>query len=261
MSGLAEAFFLLHEGLPRQGPGSDEVTREALTRLRRAGLDERLKARERPCVLDLGCGPGRQTLTLARELGVVITAVDQHAPFLEELRSAARAQGLEAIVDARLGDFAALHDAPGSVDLLWSEGAIYTLGFRSGLERWRPLLPAGGFAAVSEATWLTDGPEPEPRAFWSEAYPTMGTVASNSAAAREAGFEVLGAFELPEAAWWDDYYAPLLDRVERVRPRALSQGGEGSDLARAIAETEREIDLYRRFCRSYGYVFYLLRAA
>jgi serine/threonine-protein kinase HipA len=260
VSSLAEAFFLVHDGLPRQGPGSDEVTREALTRLRRAGLDDLLKARERPRVLDLGCGPGMQTLELARSLGVVITAIDLHAPFLEALRIAAADQGLASLVDARVGDFAslaALNEPPGSVDLLWSEGAIYILGFQAGLERWRPLLRPGGLAAVSEATWLTASPEPEPAAFWREAYPTMGTIASNTAAARAAGFDVIDAFELPERAWWDHYYAPLRDRAEILRPRASA----GSELAVAIAETEREIELYRRFGRSYGYVFYLLRAA
>jgi serine/threonine-protein kinase HipA len=110
---------------------------------------------------------------------------------------------------------------------------------------------------VSEATWLTATPAPEIAAFWGEAYPTMGTVASNAAAARAAGYEVLDAMELPEAAWWDYYYRPLLDRVEILRPGAPA----GSDLEAAIAETEREIELYRRFGRSYGYVFYLLRAA
>lgn len=236
------------------------MTREAVTKLRRAGLDDLLKVRERPRVLDLGCGPGMQTLELARALGVVITAVDLHAPFLEALRNAAAEQGLAPLVDARLGDFtslASIGEPPGSVDLLWSEGAIYVLGFQAGLERWRRLLRPGGFAAVSEATWLTVSPEPEPAAFWREAYPSMGTVTSNTAAARAAGFEVLDTLELPERAWWAHYYAPLLDRVEILRPNAPA----GSALAAVIAETEREIELYRRFGRSYGYVFYLLRAA
>ncbi|HEX8823356.1 MAG TPA: class I SAM-dependent methyltransferase, partial [Archangium sp.] len=59
---LADAFFLLHTDLPREGPGSDDCTREALRRLR-----PWLPAS--PRVLDLGCGPGKQTLVLARELG------------------------------------------------------------------------------------------------------------------------------------------------------------------------------------------------
>jgi hypothetical protein len=84
----------------------------------------------------------------------------------------------------------------------------------------------------------------------------MGTVASNSAVAEEAGYDVVATFTLPESAWWDEYYEPLAARVERMRPEAFSD----PDLARAIEETEREIDLYRRYHDDYGYVFYLLRA-
>jgi hypothetical protein len=41
---------------------------------------------------------------------------------------------------------------PGSVDLLWSEGAIYLLGFEDGLRRFRPCLAPGGLAAVTECS-------------------------------------------------------------------------------------------------------------
>ncbi|MDG4865538.1 transferase, partial [Streptomyces sp. T-3] len=51
-----EAFFTLHHGLPRQGPGSDATTRHLLS------LAGPLPAR--PRVLDLGCGPGRAALLL-----------------------------------------------------------------------------------------------------------------------------------------------------------------------------------------------------
>ncbi|MFY0526781.1 class I SAM-dependent methyltransferase [Archangium gephyra] len=245
---LGDAFLLLHTDLPREGPGSDECTREALRRLRPLLPPS-------PRVLDLGCGPGRQTLVLARELGTPITAVDSHQPFLERLAAEAAAQGLGHLVRTRRSDFAALEDAPGSVDLIWSEGAIYILGWGAGLRRWRPVLKEGGLLAASEATWLTDSPPAEAADFWREAYPRMGTIASNSATAREAGFEVLDTFVLPAPAWWDEYYHPLEARMASLRERARGD----ADLSTAIAETEREIDLYTRYGTSYGYVFYLLR--
>lgn len=58
---LHDAFFALHHGLPRQGPGSDTTTRHLLSL---AG-----PLPERPRVLDLGCGPGRSALLLAAEAG------------------------------------------------------------------------------------------------------------------------------------------------------------------------------------------------
>lgn len=246
---LGEAFMLLHTDLPREGPGSDDCTREALRRLRPS-----LPAA--PRVLDLGCGPGRQTLVLARELGTPIIAVDSNAPFLKRLEAEAAAQGLGHLVRTRCADFSALEDPPGSVDLIWSEGAIYFLGFGEGLRKWHPLLSSGGMLAATEATWLTDSPPAEAADFWREAYPRMGNLATNHTKAREAGFEVLDTFVLPASAWWDEYYRPLRARMASLQERARGD----LDLATAIEETEREISLYERHGASYGYVFYLLRA-
>ncbi|MDY7229041.1 SAM-dependent methyltransferase [Hyalangium rubrum] len=244
-----EAFFRLFSELPREGPGSDDATREALRRLPALPAS--------PRVIDLGCGPGRQTLVLARELGSPITAVDLHAPFLAELEAAAERSGLRHLVRTRCADFGSLQDPPGSYDLLWSEGAIYHLGWSEGLRRWRPLLTPSGLMAATEATWLTDHPPAEAAAFWREAYPTMGTVTTNAQAARGAGYEVLDTFPLPASAWWDDYYRPLQGRMATLRAEAATDPA----LAEVIASTAREIELYERFGDSYGYVFYLLRAA
>ncbi len=242
-----EAFFRLFSGLPRYGPGSDDSTREALRRL--SGLPAA------PRVLDLGSGCGRQTLVLARELGVPITAVDSQASYLAELEAEAERQGLRHLIRTRCADFGQLEEAPGSYDLIWSEGAIYILGWAEGLKRWRPLLASGGQMAVTEATWLTNTPPAEAVAFWREAYPTMGTIDSNTAIAREAGFQVLGTFALPASAWLDEYYGPLRRRMAALRTEAATDPA----LAEAITSTEQEISFYERYGDSYGYVFYLLR--
>lgn len=239
------AFFRLFEGLPRQGPGSDAWTRAAL-----GGLPPLPPA---PRVLDLGCGAGRQTLVLAEALQTRVRAVDLHQPFLDQLNESARARGLADLVETRCADMAALDLAPGSVDLLWSEGAIYLLGFEAGLRLWRPLLAPGGLAVVSECSWLSEDPPAAALAFFGAGYPGMGSIARNRARAENAGFELLDSWPLPAAAWWDDYYSPLAERMTAL---------EGDPaLAAAIAETRHEIELFRRCGDSYGYVFYLMRAA
>jgi cyclopropane fatty-acyl-phospholipid synthase-like methyltransferase len=96
---VSEAFFRLFEGLPRQGPGSDACTRAALRRL------PELPAA--PRVLDLGCGSGRSALVLADALRTKVIAVDNHQPFLEQLRASARARGLDELIEARCADMAA----------------------------------------------------------------------------------------------------------------------------------------------------------
>jgi SAM-dependent methyltransferase len=242
------AFFELHAGLPRQGPGSDAATRRAY------GLLDGLPPR--PRVLDLGCGPGMQTLELARLSAGRVVAIDNHPPFLDELKRHAEAAGLSDRIDARPGDIRALELEPAGFDVVWSEGAIYLVGFERGLTAWRPLLREGGWMAVTEATWLRADAPAECRAVWDEGYPAMTDVEGNLETIRGCGYRSLGHFALPESTWWDPYYEPLEERLESVE----RDRGDDPSMRAVIAETRAEIDLFRRFSEYYGYVFYVMRA-
>ena len=249
-------FYRLYEGLPRQGPGGDAHTLRAL------GVLGPLPPS--PRVIDMGCGSGRQTLVLARALRTTILALDNHPPFLEDLNRRAADAALGGQIETLFADMGSLESPgtgrrderlrPGAFDLLWSEGAIYILGFENGLRAWRSLLAPGGQLAVSECSWLVTEPPGEVRSFWQAAYPTMGSIPENCETARKVGFEVLDAFPLPASAWWDEYYSPLLARVRELEPDA--RGNEV--LAAAIAEVHQEVELFERYGATYGYVFYVL---
>jgi SAM-dependent methyltransferase len=120
---VTEALFRLFERLPRQGPGSDACTREALRRLGALSAA--------PRVLDLGCGSGRSALVLAQALRTRVVAVDIHQPFLDALEAAARERALEHLIEARCADMAAPGVAAGSIDLLWSEARSTCSGSRA----------------------------------------------------------------------------------------------------------------------------------
>jgi serine/threonine-protein kinase HipA len=182
-----------------------------------------------------------------------VIAVDLHQPSLDRLRATAHARGLGHLIEPRCADMAAPGVPPGSVDLLWSEGALYFIGFESGLRLWRPLLAAGGHLAVTECSWLCTDPPAEVTAFFRAGYPAMAGIEQNVDRAHAAGFEVIDRFTLPAAAWWDEYYTPLEERMAQLAPEA------DPALAAVIAETRAEIELYRRYGDAYGYVFYLMR--
>ena len=242
----ADAFFRLHgPGLPQQGPGSDATTRRALDLIR-----DRLPAR--PAVVDLGCGPGRQTLVLARELRTPIVAVDAHRPYLEELRSAAAAAGLADLVRMQWSSMDDLDVVVESLDLVWSEGALYTVGVRKQLQYLRWVLRRGGVVAFSEVVWRTGTPSEESREFW-RAYPAMQTLEGNVDLIQSLSYDVIDSFPLPRSDW-ESYYGPLAARVEALRPEAERDPA----LRTVLEEAEAEMTLFERFGGvEYDYVFFL----
>ena len=146
-------FFELFSGLPRQGPGDADSTLRALALV--PGVGPRTR------VLDVGCGTGLHTRVLAQGSPARIVAVDNHPPFVEELNRHAQALGLADRLEARVGDMRQLDFAPGSFDLVWSEGAIYVMGFEAGLRGWRPLLAPGGHLCRDRG--VLDAPRPAAR--------------------------------------------------------------------------------------------------
>jgi SAM-dependent methyltransferase len=244
---MTNVFFEIHSGLPREAPGDDASTARALALAR--GLPPK------PDILDVGCGPGAQTLVLARATGGAVLAVDNHAPFLEDLRRRASWAGLADRVQSIRGSMFELPFMEAAFDLIWSEGAIYIMGFDHGLQSWRRLLRPAGWLAVTEVAWLRDDPPREIVDFWTAGYPGIRTVAENLAAIRDGGYDPAGHFVLPESSWWDSYYVPVLERVAR-----LKETYRGDAEALGILDQETlEIDLYRKYSSYYGYVFFVMK--
>ncbi|MET9621629.1 bifunctional class I SAM-dependent methyltransferase/N-acetyltransferase [Streptomyces sp. NPDC006464] len=241
---LHDAFFALHHGLPRQGPGSDTTTRRLLA------LAGPLPAR--PRVLDLGCGPGRSALLLAAEAGAEVTAVDLHQPFLDELTAAAGARGLGDRVRTLHADMGALSFPDGSFDLIWAESSAYVIGFDTALASWRRLLAPGGSLVLTECEWTVEEPSAEARAFWEQHY-RLRTTAGNTAASVAAGYHVLGVVPQPESDW-AEYYGPLAERADAADPAAPG-------MAEALAATRAELAVRRDHGGEYGYTGYVLRPA
>ncbi len=206
-------------------------------------------------LLDIGCGPGQQTLDLAELFPGTIVCLDTHRPYLERLRARSAAAGVAGRVRVLQASMFAVPFADASVDVIWAEGSLYIIGLERGLREWRQRLKPGGYIAATHLSWLeTDVPD-EPRAFWARGYPPMTTVEQNLSVARGCGFDIVEHFTLPESAWWDHYYGPMEQRLSLLRAKH-----HGDDKALAVIESSQEqITLYRRFAAFYGYVFYVLR--
>lgn len=182
--------------------------------------------------------------------GATITAIDLAAPFCARLKDGARRRGLSDRIRVRQAEMATPPLEPGTLDLLWCEGAAYIIGFAEALARWRPFLKSSGYCIVSECEWLNaDRPEAAVR-FWAEAYPAMATREENVDRARATGYHVVDTHVLA-AQDWDDYYAPIAQAIEDGRAAQV-----GSDFAPRLSE---EWTVFNESNGSYGYVFYIMR--
>lgn len=243
---LIGALIELHRALERQGPGDASFSRHILSGLPALPSN--------PRIVDFGSGAGVGALLLAEWFGTPVTAVDISRTFLDELETRARSRRLDHLVNIVEGDIGNLDWPAASIDLLWSEGAAYHLTFVGALRTWRPLMAAGGVAAVSELSWFTGDIPEAARDYWQHAYPAIGSEAENAARADASGFEVLGIHRLPSQAWWDNYYGPLKERIKSLGPVA-----DGA-MQEVIRETECEMEFFERFGEVYGYSFYVMRA-
>ncbi len=140
-------------------------------------------------------------------------------------------------------------------DVIWSEGAIYNIGFARGVAEWKRYLKPGGLLIASEITWTTKARPAELQNHWESEYPEIDLASSKIKVLEDNGYSPMGYFVLPEYCWLDNYYGPMQSSFEDF----LSRNGH-SEEARAIVEAERrEIALYEKYKAYYGYGVYIAR--
>ncbi|MFC1596934.1 class I SAM-dependent methyltransferase [Planctomycetota bacterium] len=239
-------FLELYGSLPRAGPGDDASTRRALEMMEHLPPE--------PRILDVGCGPGMQTVELLRVTGGRVVALDLFSQMISRVRKAAESAGFADRLDTIQGDMNEMTFAPSSFDAVWSEGAIYFIGFEKGLARVRELVKPGGYVAVSEAVWLESDPPREAIDFWRE-YPEIDTVERKLELVSGLGYQNVGHFVLPASSWTELYYEPLAKRVSECE-QAWKGIPEAEDV---LAEARDEMLEFGRCSRYFSYAFFVMR--
>ena len=242
-----DLFFEIHKDIPREGPGDTESTRQAYAALKNLP--------DNPRILDIGCGPGMQTLDLAHAGNGIITAIDKHLPFISDLQTKIEQQGLSQRVKAMEADMNDLPFEDSSFDVIWAEGSIYSIGFERGLREWKSKLARKGYIAATEVSWLKTGAPQDLRDFWNQEYPDIKTIEQNLDIIQEAGYELVSHFTLPDSAWLDNYYTPLEKKIQQK----LEQYRAEAEKIEFFKSQQYEIDIFRKYSDYYGYVFFVMQ--
>lgn len=233
--------------MERQGPGSTNAT---LTALR--FIDN---LTDKSLIADIGCGTGGQTMTLAKHVEGKITALDLFPDFINILNRNAKQLGMEDRVKGIVGSMDNLPFQNEELDLIWSEGAIYNIGFERGLNEWRKYLKTGGYLAISESSWFTDERPAEINDFWMNSYPEIDTIPNQVAKIHRAGYLPVATFILPETCWTKYYFAPKAT-AEEVFLNKYTGNKAAEDL---VASQRYEAELYNKYKEFYGYTFFIAK--
>lgn len=234
-----------YSSLARQGPGSPEVTIKALS-----FVDP---LNQQSLIADIGCGTGGQTMVLAQHTSGYIRGVDLFPTFINLFNDNARKLNLQESVKGIIGSMDNLSFQNEELDLIWSEGAIYNIGFERGLSSWRKFLKPGAYIAVSEASWFTESRPAEIDTFWKNAYPEIDTIPNKIAQLQKSGYIPVASFILPETCWTDHFYVPQMAAQEIFLKKYHGQ----KTAEELVANQRHEALLYAKYKAYYGYVFYI----
>ena len=205
-----------------------ELIRKRLARYSRKAL-RMIPDIDKPRILDIGCGSGVSTLELARLTDGEIIGLDIDQNALDRLNKKIEEAGLSdrfKILNCSLLD---MEFPDESFDIVWSEGSIFVIGFKKGLQEWKRLIRPGGFMVVHDE---------------------MGNVGQKLEQISSCGYELLGYFVMDTDVWWNEYFAPLEKLVNETKTKyaddrevfgALNQAQSEMDFFRKIPERNRSV--------------------
>ena len=185
---------------------------------------------DKPRILDVGCGSGVPTMELARLSNGEIIGLDINQDLLDVLARKIEKAELSDRVKAVNCSIFDIEFPDESFDIIWSEGSIYVIDFKKGLQEWKRFLKPNGFMVIHDE---------------------VGNITEKLGQISSCDYDLLGYFVLGEDTWWNEYYAPLEKRIHEIR---MKHANNPKTIAVLDAE-QREIEMVRqnpgRYCSVY----------
>lgn len=180
---------------------------------------------EKPLILDIGCGSGVPTIELAKLSDGQITAIDKNQDLLEIIQRESTQLGCHDNIRTLKMSIHSINFESSSFDIVWSEGAIYIMGFERCLKDWRFLLKENGFLVLHDE---------------------IKEVSKKLALISKYGCHLLGQIVIDSDSWWNEYYEPLQDDIKCSELNSSQ-----------IGEIEREIDTFKK--NPIGSIFFVMQ--
>ncbi|MFX1487504.1 MAG: class I SAM-dependent methyltransferase [Promethearchaeota archaeon] len=159
---------------------------------------ESIPERDKPRILDIGCGTGIPTLELAKLSEGEIIGIDIDQSALDKLNLKIKQEGLSERIRVYNRSIYDTKFANESFDIIWEEGVIHLLDIKKTLTECNRILKLNGFMVTGEAT------------NWAERklkhFPKFG-------------FRRIKQIAWESGCWWTEYYAPLEEKIKNLRKK------------------------------------------
>ncbi|MEL6585185.1 MAG: class I SAM-dependent methyltransferase [Pseudomonadota bacterium] len=239
------AFFTVHSGLSREGPGTAQDVAWAVA----AAMVPRSGA-----ICDVGCGPGADIPALSDAVPEgSVTALDRHVPFLAEAVSRGHGRLAKLVEGVLISGQTGLPDPVtlGPFDMIWSAGAAYFEPLPMLLSHWRRALTASGAVALSYPVYF-GAPDAASRAFWGGDADVVMTEAELDEVIHQTGWGIVARTRVSDDGWLA-YYEALEARCDMLSEISSSA------LRLAIEEARCEARDWRRVRDKVGYALRVMR--
>jgi ubiquinone/menaquinone biosynthesis C-methylase UbiE len=175
---------------------------------------------DKPRILDIGCGSGVPTMELARLGQGEIIGIDIDQPALDKLKKKISEAGFSDRVQAVNCSILDMVFPDESFDIIWSEGSIFAIGFKRGIQQWKRFLKPNGFMVIHDE---------------------KGNVEGKLEQISKCGYKLLGYFILSEDTWWTEYFAPL----EKLIAKSQTSYTDDPQALEELSQAQREMEMFK----------------
>lgn len=167
-------------------------------------------------ILDVGCGSGIPTIELAKLSKGHVTGIDIDEDSLKILKRKIKDFGLKNQMSVIKESINTMDFPKESFDIIWSEGAVFVIGFENSIKKWRLYLKPKGFLVIHDE---------------------IKDKSKKLEIIDKYGYKIISQFDLPFEIWWDEYFAPLEQLVKSYRKKYTND----SELGRELKKDQREL--------------------
>jgi len=189
---------------------------------------------DRPRILDVGCGSGIPTIELATLSRGTVLGIDIDQPALDRFAARIKKAKVTHSVQAINCSMVDMDFPAGSYDIIWAEGAIYAVGFETGLREWRRFLKPDGFLVVHDE---------------------QGNVNQKLKQISDFGYETIGHFLLSKEVWRSEYFAPLeqlIGEMQNLYP-------DNPEITEEIRQAKAELDWFQNNPQQSSSVYFVMK--